>query len=130
MTNDFSRWHQLKEKLHSAHRAPTFKEREIWWCSIGLNIGHEENGKNEHFNRPILVLRKFNKHLFWGIPLSTKIKDTPHYHKITFRGREQCVMLTHLRLYDSKRLTHKMGQLPGHEFQPVQHMVSDLALGK
>jgi mRNA interferase MazF len=123
---DFSSWHLLKSKLHRKHKAPTFQEREIWWCSIGLNVGFESDGKNRLFNRPVLVVRKFNQRLFWGIPLSTKMKDNPYYHRFTFDGKPQAAMLTHLRLYDSKRMTHKMGQLPKGQFRPIVHAISDV----
>ena len=37
----------------------------------GKNIGFEQNGKGSNFVRPILVLRKFNSSIFWGLPLTT-----------------------------------------------------------
>lgn len=43
MKKDFNSWSQLKQKIDSQEKFPYFEEREIWWCSIGLNIGHEEN---------------------------------------------------------------------------------------
>jgi hypothetical protein len=41
MQKDFPGWHRHKEQLHAQHQTPTFQEREIWWCSVGVNIGHE-----------------------------------------------------------------------------------------
>jgi mRNA interferase MazF len=124
---DFTDWLKLKDRLHKQHHAPTFQEREIWWCCIGINVGFEQDGKNELFNRPVLVIRKFNSRLFWGVPLSTKIKDNRHYHRFMFDGKEQAAMLTHMRLYDSKRMTHKMGQLPKSHFNPiVEALMSEL----
>ncbi|TSC76682.1 MAG: hypothetical protein G01um101433_739, partial [Parcubacteria group bacterium Gr01-1014_33] len=42
----FLEWIGLKEKLHSAvHSAPLVSEREIWWVSIGENVGSEIDGK-------------------------------------------------------------------------------------
>ena len=125
MEKDFDRWHALKSWLHQQHNQPTFQEREVWWCSIGLNVGHEEDGKNDYFNRPVLILRKFNKQLFWGVPLTTRIKESPHYYIIDFRSKKQCVMLTHLRLYDSKRLTHKAGKIGSGQFRSVRNALAD-----
>ena len=71
MQKDFDSWNDFKKKIEEKMSAPTFKQQEVLWCSIGLNIGHEENGKNEFFNRPVLVVRKFSKHIFLGVPLST-----------------------------------------------------------
>ena len=42
---DFQNWHSLKTKLESLEKDELFREREIWWCSIGENIGFEQDGK-------------------------------------------------------------------------------------
>ncbi|HLD76903.1 MAG TPA: type II toxin-antitoxin system PemK/MazF family toxin [Rickettsiales bacterium] len=98
MIKDFDIWNKLKTKLDSKPTPPSFKEKEIWWCSLGINIGHEENGKNQLFNRPVLVIRKFNKHIFLGIPLTTKIKYNKFYFNFVFKGNNQCAMLSQIRV--------------------------------
>ena len=44
---EFDKWNELKKKLHNSEKPKKFyfREREIWWCSLGLNIGFEEDGK-------------------------------------------------------------------------------------
>ena len=79
MQKDFPGWHRHKERLHAQHHTPTFQEREIWWCSVGVNVGHEMDGKNQFYNRPVLIMRKFNPHIFFGVPLTTKMKQNPYY---------------------------------------------------
>lgn len=81
-TKDFIGWSNLKEKLDHAVSQPTISEREIWWCSIGVNIGDEEDGKKNLYNRPILIVKKFNARLFWGVALGTKIKEDKNYFLI------------------------------------------------
>ena len=34
---DFVNWIQYKIVLNSQLRSINFKEREIWWCSMGIN---------------------------------------------------------------------------------------------
>ncbi len=126
MEKDFNKWNDLKQKLDKEHRAPTFKEREIWWCSIGVNVGHEENGKNQLYNRPVLIVRKFNNHIFLGVPLTTKIKENKFYHTIHFKGNNQSAMLSQIRVWESKRLTHKMGEITGEQFEEVRRGVREL----
>ncbi|MFH1145912.1 MAG: hypothetical protein V1707_03050 [bacterium] len=59
---DFFSWHEEKEKLEEiGYDTLLFREGEVWWCSIGLNLGHEQDGKNVFFERPVLVVKKFNK---------------------------------------------------------------------
>ena len=105
---DFDAWHPIKKEINNS-KSPLYKEGEVWWCSLGINVGHEEDGKKERFSRPVLIVKKFNNYIFWALPLTTKIKDIVYYHKVHFKGKEQCVMLAQLRLLDSKRLTDKMG---------------------
>jgi mRNA interferase MazF len=123
MDKDFNAWNQIKQRLDAKTRIPTFNEREIWWCSIGVNVGHEQNGKGSMHNRPVLILRKFSARLFWGVPLTTQIKQTVHYHPFTFEKRKQCAMLTHVRLYDAQRITHLMGRLNEGEFTEIKRKV-------
>ena len=79
MNKDFDDWNELKNKYES-HNNQIFEENEIWWASIGVNIGFESCGKNSNFNRPVLILKKFNKFIFLGIPLSSKIKQGKYYY--------------------------------------------------
>lgn len=77
---DFGNWNIRKKDLdRRTSRPPFFKEKEVWWLSIGVNIGYEEDGKGRNFARPVLILRKFNNQLFLGIPLSTKTKANIYY---------------------------------------------------
>ena len=70
-TKRFRAWHKLKYKIsHNSDLPLGYKERDIWWLSLGHNVGVEEDGKGEMFNRPVLVVKGFNKDLFWGVPLS------------------------------------------------------------
>ena len=98
----------------------------MWWCSVGVNIGHEMDGKHQFYHRPVLIVRKFNLHIFFGVPLTTKIKPNPYYFPMRFKDHDQCVMLSQLRLWDGKRLTHKMGQLPDDQCEAVQQALRSL----
>lgn len=58
---NFIDWFQLKIRIDThEHKPPFFKDGEIWWCSIGENIGGEISGKGTYFRRPVLVLRKLD----------------------------------------------------------------------
>jgi hypothetical protein len=46
MEKDFWKWHSLKSEIEGHVFVSPFYEREIWWCSIGANVGAEEDGKN------------------------------------------------------------------------------------
>jgi len=123
---DFDSWNVIKKKIDTTRKAPTFKEKEVWWCNIGLNIGDEENGKNDGFTRPVVIVKKFNKRIFLGIPLSTKIKDNKFYHTIHFKNIDQSAMLSQIRVLEGKRLSDKMGELLEIEFNKLKVKLKDV----
>ena len=109
MLKDFISWIQYKIVLHSKPQLVSFKEREIWWCSIGVNVGTEQDGKNEKFNRPILIIKKFNNRQFWGIPLTTKEpKNKYFYYELNIKGKTSYANLTQLRVLDVNRLNNSL----------------------
>lgn len=126
MIKEFDGWNQLKQKIEKRNLSPTFQEREIWWCSLGINIGYEENGKNNLFNRPVLVVRKFNNNLFLGIPLSSKIKDNKFYYPIHFKEKVCSILLSQIRVIDAKRLTHKMSSISRDQFFEIREKIKEM----
>ena len=126
MEKDFTEWERLKQHLHHHVQAPHFSQGEIWWCSIGVNIGHEQDGKHERATRPVIIIRKFNPHLFLGIPLTTKIKHNPYSHQFRFQGQEQCALLSQLRLWDSKRLDRRMGALSKGQLRKLVQKIQEM----
>lgn len=122
---DFKGWFSVKTRIHGEEKIPTFREREIWWCSTGANVGVEQDGKNILYERPMLIIHKFNRRLFWGVPITTKIKDFPFYHPVYYKGvsddvsRERRAVLSQMRAYDSARLSRPMGKLSHQQFNEI-----------
>jgi len=117
MKKNYSDWHELKKGLNEkSHPDRFFYEREIWYCSIGVNIRHEQDGKHSLFERPVIILKKFNEHTFWGIPLSKSKKRGKCFFSFTHYKTTSCALLSQLRLWDSNRLDRKIGILPERKF--------------
>ncbi|MEK7607883.1 MAG: hypothetical protein AAB484_03120 [Patescibacteria group bacterium] len=74
MKKDYSKWHIEKSDIHELKNRPFFHERDIWFTSIGANIGFEIDGKGEKFLRPVIIIKKFNNESFWGISMTKKEK--------------------------------------------------------
>lgn len=117
----FIDWSKLKFKIHTQNDIGFyFHEREIWWTSIGQNVGSEENGKNINFERPVLVLKKFNRNTFLGIPASSKLR-TDRYHYIFSDGQKQyCLILSQIRILSSKRLLRHIGRITVADFENIK----------
>ena len=47
MEKDFDKWNESKKVIHHNNEDKFYHEREVWWCSLGINIGFEQDGKDE-----------------------------------------------------------------------------------
>ena len=126
IAKDFDLWNEEKKKLDSAKQNIFFHEREIWWCSIGLNIGDEQDGKNELFERPVLIIRKFNDRLAWVLPLTTKLKEGKYHHKIVHDDIEFVVILSQLRLVSIKRFHRRIRKIMSVDFNIIKGKITEL----
>lgn len=100
-------------------RSLFFAEREVWWSSLGVNVGVEVDGKNEGFERPILILKKFNGEMVWAAPLTTKKKASIYFQEIVLGERLCWVCLTQIRVLSAKRLRRKPGTVTERDFSTV-----------
>ncbi len=115
-------WTKLKCRIQSApERELYFKEREIWWASIGANVGTEQDGKHSLFERPVLIIKKFGPHSLWILPMTTSDKISPYRFRTAFRDgdRQQSVDLSQIRTISHQRLIRKQRVLPQEEFEAV-----------
>ena len=130
MEKDFFGWCKKKESLHnvSIEKTPYFHDRELWWAAIGVNIGFEQDGKNEHFERPVLVLRKFNKHLLLIVPQTSKSKEGKFFYKIVRDKKEYFLVLSQIRVISSKRLLRKLGMISEQDFENVKKAVKTVSI--
>lgn len=131
MQKEFNKWNEEKKKLENASPDNLiFHEREIWWCSIGINLGDEQDGKNELFERPILVLRKFNNKICWALPMTTQAKTGIYYHTLKHNGQTFSVILSQMRLLSIKRFRRFIRKISVGQFRKIQSKVSGLVIGK
>ena len=111
--------------MHKSKRKIYFRERQIWWCSFGLNIGFEQDGKNNRFERPALILKKFNPYVLWILPMTSIAKSGKYYYQFEHNNRKYSIILSQLRLISSKRLLRKIRTFPGDEFKRVRELIKN-----
>lgn len=121
----FADWAKLKPRIHFSSIEPTvfFRERQIWWASIGQNIGSEENGKHGNFERPVIIFKKFNPQTFLALPVSTTGKEGAH--RLMFKGvsgKRFIVNLSQMRVLSSKRLLRLVGIIPTEIYLKLKEM--------
>jgi hypothetical protein len=54
MQKDFDRWNKTKKKLNAEIEPLYFREGEIWWVHLGVNVGYEIDGKKEKDRKSVV----------------------------------------------------------------------------
>lgn len=113
-SQEFDAWNKLKKQLSFENDTVTYfpKEGEVWMCSLGKNIGYEQNGGGGNFSRPVLIIKKFNNQMFWCVTLSTKQKRIDFYFNFT-DPHDQAVsaILAQMKLVSVRRLRRKLYEI-------------------
>jgi mRNA-degrading endonuclease toxin of MazEF toxin-antitoxin module len=102
--------------------------REIYWLKLGKNVGYETDGKGDEFLRPVLILRKFSKDTFLGIPLTTSHKDDMFHFKfiVSNNNKTNYAILSQIKLFDSKRIKSKLGKISTDDFMEMKKRLKNL----
>jgi len=88
--------------------------------AIGVNVGFEQDGGGRDFLRPVIVFRKFNNEIFWGIPLTHTKKKAPFYFQFKIGRTISTAILSQIRLFDARRLSHILGAMLGPDFSSLK----------
>jgi len=128
MLKDYKIWMPVKANINNNDSFPRgYKEREVWYASIGENVGFEEEGKGKKFDRPVLILRAFSRNLCCIIPLSKTEKRGKYYYAFDGNtGKTSVALLSQLRAVDSSRLRDKIGFAKKEDFDKIKKRVIDL----
>lgn len=118
----FLEWIGVKQKLDAYDFHPPFLNvGDMWWCSVGENVGVEASGKGRDFTRPVIVLKKFGRLAFFGIPTTTNTdRNGAWYVHFKHKGVDGVAMLTQARMFSYKRLSTKMGRLDDEDYKKVK----------
>ncbi|HEY1036949.1 MAG TPA: type II toxin-antitoxin system PemK/MazF family toxin [Candidatus Paceibacterota bacterium] len=123
----FDEWNEHKKTTDMATERRFHKPREIWWCRLGINIGHEQDGSGPDSRRPVLVIRSFSREVCLVVPLSTSQKSNKYYMGIGLHsGKRSFAILSQIRLIDSKRLLTKISLVGKEEFAAIRKNIRDL----
>jgi mRNA-degrading endonuclease toxin of MazEF toxin-antitoxin module len=99
----------------------------LWWCSLGLNVGFEQDGSGKKYDRPVLILKGFSKETCLVIPLTTSVQHHPLRPSIGIvEGKEAHALLSQIRIIDTKRLIRKIGFLDKEMFETMRKAAKDL----
>jgi mRNA interferase MazF len=118
---NFDKWNNVKKQLNKAETIKFCKEREIWWCFLGLNVGFEQNGDSDNFKRPILILKKLSLETVLVVPLTKSEKNHRFRIKIgLIDGHNAAVIMSQIKVVDVKRLSSKICMLNKNHYNEIK----------
>lgn len=126
MQKDFDGWNSKKKELNNNIFNDYVRTKEVWWCSLGVNIGFEQDGKHEYFERPILIIRKLSRDVVIIVPLSSKVKRNPYCVNFIHNNQEFSALISQVRLISTKRLNRKIYEMDGNLFNQIREAVKKL----
>ena len=117
----FLEWIGLKERLHDTkYQPPLVSEREIWWASVGENVGSEINGKSDLFSRPVIIFKKLAHGFYFIIPTTTQQRQGSWYVAFRQQDKDMIACLHQARGIDYRRLSSKLGELDDSDFARIK----------
>lgn len=127
MKKDFENWNKKKILVNNIENVPFFHEKEIWFCFLGANVGFEQDGQGEDFQRPVVIIKKFNNEVFWVLPLSKTSKRGKYYFDFIFNKDVISVaILSQIKLIDAHRLAYKIGEMKDLDFKNLIKKLKEL----
>ena len=130
MGRKYDEWNTQKKRIEQNAKQQIFNTGQVWWCSVGINIGREEDGKNALFERPVLIFRKFGPETFLGLPLSTSYKTGLFYADFNLNNRISSVLLSQARILSQYRLLRNMGRASATDMKRIRQAYQALITGE
>jgi len=126
MKKDYTNWHKIKRAIEQKENRIYFQVRDVFFCSIGENVGFEQDGRGEEFLRPIIVVKKFNNEIFLGVPLTHTDKRGKYYFAFDLNKEKSVAIISQVRLFDAKRMKYKIGMINEKDFIVLKEKIRQL----
>jgi mRNA interferase MazF len=129
MHKDFDNWNEKKKALNDLGESKLYHARELWWCNLGINVGFEEDGTGSDYERPILILKGLSANTCFVLPLTTSKNRHPMRIPIGIiekEGKENSVIISQMRIVDTRRLKDKIGFLDKEKFELIRKTIRNI----
>ena len=126
MKKDFDKWNKFKKELEEKQNNILFKEWDIWWTSIWVNLWQESCWKWEKFKRPVLVIKKLSHTNCIVIPLSTKTKTWTWFAQYKIHWIIYTALLYQIKMINIKRFESRQWQIHINDFNKIKNRLKNL----
>ena len=126
MDKDFDKWNKLKKEIEKQEINQFFKEWEIWWVTVWLNLKQESCWKWDNFRRPVLIIKKLSSKTFIWIPLSSQIKSWTWFAKYKQNWIEATALLYQIKMFDNIRFQRRIWVMDDNDFMQIKKKLKNL----
>lgn len=127
MEKNFDGWNTHKKLIETGVKNILFKEGEIWWCAVGINVGEESSGKGANYRRPVIVIKKLSGKNCIGVPLSTKPKFGSWFCEIRiFQTEKRYALLHQVKMFSVQRFNQRLTTLDHEDFDLIRKKLEAL----
>ncbi len=120
MKKDFIGWNVKKIDVNAVGFNKLYRQRDVWWCVLGINIGNEQDGNDDGYQRPVLILRGLSSKTCIIVPLTTS--GEVHGFRIDvgiIAGKKAKAIISQIKVIDTKRLVNKIGVVNKDTFETI-----------
>lgn len=126
MQKEFDSWNERKKEINE-EKPNFYHEREVRWCSLGINVGFEQDGTSKTYKRPVLIVKGFSRHVCLVVPLTTSQKKNRYHMSVGIvEDKEAFVILSQIRLIDTKRLHDRLVVLDKNRFEEIRKAIRNV----
>ncbi len=127
MEKDFDAWNEKKKEIHGKGESRYYRAREVWWCSLGVNVGFEQDGTGNNGERPVLILKAFSRQVCLVLPLTSSTKENAYHVALgEIEGRQAFAIMSQLRLIDTRRLINRIHIVDEQLFEEVRKTAKEI----
>ncbi len=127
MEKNFKNWNNIKTDINNKGLNKFYHPREVWWCSLGVNIGYEQDGNGNIYQRPVLILKGLGKNTALIIPLTTSKEKHPLRVPVGLIGdKEASAIISQIRVVDTKRFIYKICFINKEIFETIRKTVKEI----
>jgi len=126
MEKEFDKWNDFKKDMESNKNNILFKEWDIWWTSIWINIWDESCWKWPKFRRPVLVLKKLSSYSCVVLPLTTKLKTWTWFQQYNIHWERYTALLYQVKMMNVKRFESRKGAINITDFEKIKKKLKNL----
>ena len=119
-TKDFDSWNPVKKGINEKEKSHKVRAGEMRWCSLGVNVGSEIDGKGNTFTRPVIIISIAGPDLAFVVPCSTKLHERAGYIQIQLKNKKVSACVHQVKIVSTKRIYDRIQRISKNQIKDLK----------